>query len=131
MSVKVADFGLSRDVYEKEYYSSCDKKTKLPVKWMSPESLEFGHFSSKSDVVNIRDILVKLSKDTDCVMLISMKCNNMSFHLSSIVFHCHASTPFATYANPLETDLNLSSFQGINTSITFYYSHLSFFLPQI
>ena len=51
--VKVADFGLSRDVYEKEYYSSCDKTTKLPVKWMAPESLEFGMYSSKSDVVGI------------------------------------------------------------------------------
>lgn len=51
MTVKVADFGLSRDVYEKEYYSSCDKKAQLPVKWMSPESLEFGLFTHKSDVV--------------------------------------------------------------------------------
>jgi len=68
MSVKVADFGLSRDVYEKEYYSSCDKKTKLPVKWMSPESLEFGHFSSKSDVVSIT-VLQKHEKRTDCVSL--------------------------------------------------------------
>ncbi|KAL4226261.1 Macrophage-stimulating protein receptor [Mactra antiquata] len=50
MTVKVADFGLSRDVYEKEYYTSCDKKAKLPVKWMSPESLEFGLFTTKSDV---------------------------------------------------------------------------------
>ncbi|XP_052781912.1 hepatocyte growth factor receptor-like [Mya arenaria] len=50
MTVRVSDFGLSRDVYEKEYYSARDKTTKLPVKWMSPESLEFGHFSSKSDV---------------------------------------------------------------------------------
>ena len=51
--VKVADFGLSRDVYEKEYYSSCDKTTKLPVKWMAPESLEFGMYNAKSDVVGI------------------------------------------------------------------------------
>ncbi|XP_052781960.1 hepatocyte growth factor receptor-like [Mya arenaria] len=50
MKVRVSDFGLSRDVYEKEYYSTRDKTTKLPIKWMSPESLEFGHFSSKSDV---------------------------------------------------------------------------------
>ncbi|KAH3818979.1 hypothetical protein DPMN_120709 [Dreissena polymorpha] len=56
MTVKVSDFGLSRDVYEREYYSSCDKTTKLPVKWMSPESLEFGHYSSKSDVVRTKPI---------------------------------------------------------------------------
>ncbi|XP_077486498.1 uncharacterized protein LOC144097734 [Amblyomma americanum] len=47
--VRVADFGLSRDIYEKDYYSS-DNKTKLPVKWMAPESLEKGIYSYKSDV---------------------------------------------------------------------------------
>lgn len=60
MKVKVADFGLSRDVYEKEYYSSCDKKAKLPVKWMSPESLEFGLFTTKSDVWSFGVVLWEL-----------------------------------------------------------------------
>nr|XP_054922638.1 hepatocyte growth factor receptor-like [Dermacentor andersoni] len=48
--VRVADFGLSRDVYEKDYYSGDNKKTKLPVKWMAPESLEKGIYSPKTDV---------------------------------------------------------------------------------
>ncbi|KAL4225932.1 hypothetical protein ACF0H5_013920 [Mactra antiquata] len=60
MTVKVADFGLSRDIYEKEYYSSCDKKAQLPVKWMSPESLEFGLFTSKSDVWSFGVVLWEL-----------------------------------------------------------------------
>ncbi|XP_033744658.1 hepatocyte growth factor receptor-like [Pecten maximus] len=46
----VADFGLSRDIYERDYYSSDNKKSKLPVKWMAPESLEKGNYNSKSDV---------------------------------------------------------------------------------
>lgn len=45
----MADFGLSRDVYEKEYYKS-DRKTELPVKWMAPESLEKSAFNMKTDV---------------------------------------------------------------------------------
>ncbi|XP_070395536.1 hepatocyte growth factor receptor-like [Dermacentor albipictus] len=48
--VRVADFGLSRDVYEKDYYSADNRKTKLPVKWMAPESLEKGIHSQKTDV---------------------------------------------------------------------------------
>ncbi|XP_060079157.1 hepatocyte growth factor receptor-like [Ylistrum balloti] len=46
----VADFGLSRDIYERDYYSSDNKKSKLPVKWMAPECLEKGNYNSKSDV---------------------------------------------------------------------------------
>ncbi|XP_052083726.1 hepatocyte growth factor receptor-like [Mytilus californianus] len=52
----VGDFGLSRDIYAKDYYASDNKKTKLPVKWMAPECLEKGHYSSQSDVL-IRPII--------------------------------------------------------------------------
>ena len=58
-SAKVADFGLSRDIYERDYYSSDNKKSKLPVKWMAPECLEKGNYNSKSDVV-IKICLFKL-----------------------------------------------------------------------
>ncbi len=50
LCVKVADFGLSRDIYERDYYSSDNKNCKLPVKWMSPESLEKGTYNTKTDV---------------------------------------------------------------------------------
>ena len=49
-TVKIADFGLAKDVYESEYYSSDNTKTRLPVKWMAPESLEKGIYNSKTDV---------------------------------------------------------------------------------
>ena len=52
LTVKVADFGLSRDIYTKEYYSSDDKKARLPVKWMAIESLTKNVYTSKSDVVS-------------------------------------------------------------------------------
>jgi len=53
MHVKVADFGLSRDIYERDYYSSDNRKSKLPVKWMALESLEKGIYNSKTDVVRV------------------------------------------------------------------------------
>lgn len=52
-TVKVADFGMARDVFDKEYYSIQDhRKAKLPVKWMAIESLQTQKFTSKSDVVS-------------------------------------------------------------------------------
>lgn len=52
--MKVADFGLARDVYDKEYYSVHNKSgVKLPVKWMALESLQTHKFTTKSDVVRI------------------------------------------------------------------------------
>ena len=50
LSIRVADFGLTRDVYSTEYYR-VDKHATLPVKWMSLESLLDGYFDEKTDVV--------------------------------------------------------------------------------
>ena len=52
MRVKVADFGLSRDVYSRDYYR-LERRAKLPVKWMPPESLNDNIFNEKSDVVRL------------------------------------------------------------------------------
>ena len=50
-TIKVADFGLSENVYGKAYFKQDLHTVKLPVKWMSLESLKEGRFSEKSDVV--------------------------------------------------------------------------------
>lgn len=49
LNVKVADFGLSRDVYEQEYYRA-ESGGGLPIKWMAPECLESKKCTTKSDV---------------------------------------------------------------------------------
>lgn len=47
--VFVTDFGMTRDVYETDYYRKGGKGL-LPVRWMGPESLKDGVFTSYSDV---------------------------------------------------------------------------------
>jgi len=47
-TIKVSDFGLSRNTGDKEYYKS-ESKT-IPYKWCSPEIINDGFFSHKSDV---------------------------------------------------------------------------------
>jgi len=49
ITVKIGDFGMARDIYEMDYYRK-ENKGLLPVRWMAPESLEYGIFTSKSDV---------------------------------------------------------------------------------
>lgn len=47
--VKIGDFGMTRDIYETDYYRKGTKGL-LPVRWMAPESLKDGVFTSSSDV---------------------------------------------------------------------------------
>ncbi|XP_074651853.1 insulin-like peptide receptor [Tubulanus polymorphus] len=49
LTCKIGDFGMTRDIYETDYYKKAGKGP-LPVRWMSPESLRDGVFSSQSDV---------------------------------------------------------------------------------
>ena len=51
MMVKVADFGLTRDVYVTDYYR-IGNNTPLPVKWLAPEALIDKVFTTQSDVVS-------------------------------------------------------------------------------
>ena len=55
--MRVADFGLSQDLYDKDYYHSSEKKRKLPIKWMALESLEDYIFTLKTDVVRVCYVL--------------------------------------------------------------------------
>ena len=47
--VKVADFGLSRNMYAGRVYHS-KKIRKLPIKWMPPEAIHDQEFTAESDV---------------------------------------------------------------------------------
>lgn len=47
--VKIGDFGLARDIYKNDYYRK-EGEGLLPVRWMSPESLIDGVFTTYSDV---------------------------------------------------------------------------------
>ena len=47
--VKIADFGMARDIYRADYYRK-GGKAMLPVKWMPPEAFLDGIFTTKTDV---------------------------------------------------------------------------------
>jgi len=49
LAVKISDFGLSRDIYSSDYYR-VQSKSLLPVRWMPPEAIMYGKFTTESDI---------------------------------------------------------------------------------
>ncbi|CAL9695568.1 unnamed protein product [Knipowitschia caucasica] len=49
LHVKISDLGLSREIYSSDYYL-IQPKTLLPIRWMPPESITYGKFTSESDI---------------------------------------------------------------------------------
>ena len=47
--VKIGDFGMSHGLYQKNYYR-VEGQAILPIRWMSPEAVIFGKFSTAGDV---------------------------------------------------------------------------------
>ena len=66
--IKVADFGLAKDVYMTDYYRH-ESIERMPVKWMAPEAMYDRISNEKTDVVSF--VLQKLF---GCVF-----CNSLTF----------------------------------------------------
>ncbi|XP_029004833.1 insulin receptor b [Betta splendens] len=59
-TVKIGDFGMTRDIYETDYYRKGGKGL-LPVRWMAPESLKDGVFTAHSDCWSFGVVLWEVS----------------------------------------------------------------------
>uniref|UniRef100_A0A8C7KZI2 Tyrosine-protein kinase receptor n=1 Tax=Oncorhynchus kisutch TaxID=8019 RepID=A0A8C7KZI2_ONCKI len=59
-TVKIGDFGMTRDIYETDYYRKGGKGL-LPVRWMAPESLKDGVFTANSDCWSFGVVLWEVS----------------------------------------------------------------------
>ena len=53
--IKVADFGMTEDMYTRNYFrrdkSEGGSEEKVPIRWMSPESIEEDIYNERTDVV--------------------------------------------------------------------------------
>lgn len=60
LTVKIGDFGLTRDIYESDYYRR-GWRGFMPVRWMAPESLNDGIFTIESDVFSYGIVLWEIA----------------------------------------------------------------------
>ncbi|XP_034003659.1 inactive tyrosine-protein kinase transmembrane receptor ROR1 [Trematomus bernacchii] len=49
LHIKISDLGLSRGIYSSDYFC-LQPKTLLPIRWMPPEAITYGKFSTDSDI---------------------------------------------------------------------------------
>ena len=54
--IKVADFGLTEDMYGTNYFrrrkSDTESEEKIPIRWMAPECIERNLYDESTDVVS-------------------------------------------------------------------------------
>lgn len=137
LTVKIGDFGMTRDIYETDYYRKGTKGL-LPVRWMAPESLKDGVFTSFSDVWSYGVVLWEmvtlasqpyqgLSNDQVLryvieggVMERPENCPDSLYNLMRRTW-CHKATRRPTFidiATILLSDVNLEAFERVS----FYHS---------
>ena len=60
--IKVADFGLTEDMHDTNYFRRTKNKTgsdeKVPIRWMAPESIENGVYTEATDVVSYKAVVL-------------------------------------------------------------------------
>ena len=65
--IKVADFGLTEDMYGTNYFRRTKNETgsdeKVPIRWMAPESIDNDVYTEATDVVSCKAVtaLIQIS----------------------------------------------------------------------
>ena len=91
--IKVADFGLTEDMYGTNYFrrrkSDTESEEKVPIRWMAPESIENDIYNESTDVVRT----VLLCNCPHCTILRAIL--HALFICMCINHHTHVSTQWA------------------------------------
>lgn len=90
LNVKLADFGLARAVHDDGCYH-LNRQTKLPLRWMAPESIIFGIFTTQTDTWSVGAYIHTHSRTLSCSLAQHMyafihtqMCIHVQVHTHSI-----------------------------------------------
>ena len=97
--VKVADFGLSKDIYEKDYYQALKRNRHLPMKWMAIESLKEGRYTVQSDVVRLHYTEVQFCGHGAWCNHFQMICCQWSYGVTMWEVLTSGATPYPGISN--------------------------------
>ena len=78
----IADFGMSRDLVNDDYYMS--QGGKIPIKWTAPEAANYRKYSTASDVWSYGCLLYEIWS-LGCTPF--KDCSNTEVHNHRITFH--------------------------------------------
>ena len=87
---RISDFGLTRDVMDRDYYTAPTTTTKdndgktvqttrrrLPIRWLSPESIESSKYTIQSDVVSSSFFSITISRFNLLFLLVVIRCSTL------------------------------------------------------
>ncbi|CAH1796083.1 unnamed protein product, partial [Owenia fusiformis] len=124
LTVKIADFGLSRDIYSDTYYMDNTLSRPIPVRWMAPESLKDGKYSNMSDMWSYGVLMWELftrggtpyaDVDTHAIKSWVLSGNrldkptNLPNEIYGIMWSCWSDDPYArpTFSDIVEMETNI------------------------
>ncbi|CAD5121139.1 DgyrCDS9675 [Dimorphilus gyrociliatus] len=126
--VKISDFGMSRDIYTCDYYKIGGSRM-LPVRWMSPEAIKYGKFTTESDVWAFGVVLWEMYSFGIQPYYGHTNEEVMRFILDGIMLQKPKDCPSAIYHTMLgcwrSTPSERSTFQKINHHLVEYCEGLS------
>lgn len=123
LHVKISDLGLSREIYSSDYFC-LQPKTLLPIRWMPPETIAYGKFTTDSDIWSFGVVLWEIFSYGLQPYYGFSNQEVMEMVRKRQLLPCPEDCP------PRCVQVNVSASCGLSHGVTYLYPHLVLQSPQ-